>query len=104
MFELAVDAGVGGDAHEMELAAGIADGEACWRRTLLGFKETTGSYRLGDAHGVLVDDAPGTEVLVTDFGVAHGPFGEPHILATGFDEGGGPVAFEPRRRRGWWRA
>ena len=44
---------------------------------------------LGDAREVLIDDAPGAEVHVADFGVAHLAVGQPDILAVGVQQGGG---------------
>ena len=62
-------------------------------------REIAAPDRVRDAHELLVDDAPGADVLVADLGVAHdgavGGDGEPDILAARADERGRIVAREP---------
>ena len=49
----------------------------------------------GDAREVLVDDAPGADVHVADFGIAHLSLGQAHRHAGGLQQAVRPVLPEP---------
>ena len=71
VFEEAVDAGVGGDAEEVEggvIFEGVLDGGV----DLGVVVEFAGAGLFGDCDGLLVDDSACPDVLMADFAVAHG--------------------------------
>ena len=98
VLEQAVDAGVGDDAEQVQLGAflhGVGDG-GVELRVLEKFAAADG---LGDADGFLIDDPAGADVLVADFAVAHGAFGQADVEAGGVDERRGIFGHESIRHR-----
>lgn len=65
----------------------------------LVLKESAIANRAGDAHDFLIDNAPGTDVLVSDFAVAHRALRQADILAAGANESSRPVTIESIRHR-----
>ena len=78
-------AGVGDDAEQMQIRA-----VASWRWSTAAFntgfaKKLPLRICLGDGDRFLVDDPAGADVLVADFAVAHGAFGQADVKAAGVD-------------------
>ena len=96
VFLVGVDAAVGAEAEDVDfglvlfgVGEGVDEGAVGEEPPPVALADAA-----GDAHGFLIDDAAGADVLVADFGVAHDAFGEADIFAGGVDEDVGVVAHE----------
>ena len=99
MLQGGVHAAGGGEAHQVELLAGVLD--VVVNRLDLGIvEEFVVADRHVDLDEVLVHHAAGAEVHVTDLGVAHLPVRQTDILAAGLQVAGrifGAQAVDHRR-------
>ena len=94
MVDVAVDAAVGDQSHEVDASAvglGVGDGVL----ECLNFEEGPVADGEADAGEVLVDDAPGADVEVPHFAVAHLAFGQAHGLTVGGQGGVGMLLHQP---------
>ena len=81
-----VYAAVGGQTHEVDVLAvllGIGEGGD----DFLVLQDAAVGTGTVDLHQVLVDDAAGTDIEVTHFGVAHLSVGQAHVLAASLQLG-----------------
>ena len=76
----------------MQLSSGFGFGEGAFE----GFVAADGASFEGfiDADDFLVDDAPGSDVLVADFAIAHDSWGDADVETAGGQFGPGPILAE----------
>ena len=93
VFETAVHARIRTDAQQVQAGAGVLGAAHRFEKDFVA-EERAVADRLADAHRVLIHDAPGAEVLVPDFAVAGGAFGDADLFAARVDERGGILAHQ----------
>ncbi len=90
---VAVNAAVGEQAHQVQLAA-VFLGLAAGVHKFGHLEEVAVLDGLGDAGQLLIDDAARADVEVAHLGVAHLSLGQAHIHAGGADDGVGIFGLE----------
>ena len=97
MFQHGVDPGIGNEAHQVQVTTGFCLGEGALQDGVV----LDGSFRKSfvDADDFLVDDAPGPDVLVPHFGVAHDACRQTNIQPAGHQFGTGPFGGQLVRNR-----
>ena len=82
VVEAGVDAAVGGKAHNVEVLAGLLGIGVGLLHLRIVADGAVGAGTV-DFHEVLINNATGTDIEVTDLGVAHLAVGQAHILTAG---------------------